>query len=182
MHPRQLLIIGSAASILLGIVGLANEPAPEPPALKAARDHFRAESNAALAAVQKRYKERLQALKKDLSSQGDRKGAAAVKAELDRLDSPANVAKLIKGTWVVRYDNGVKRTYNIYEDGTVLFVENEMAGRIFPNGDDWLLDFSDGKLERLSIRPALWVEHYTEKGNYTEGKEADVIGAGNKTK
>lgn len=177
---KKWIILGCVAGSITGGV-VAQEPVSIPPALKSARAAYRSESQDALAPVQKRYRTRLEALQKELTRKGDRKGAAAVKAELVSLSrGPAEVSSSVAGTWLVRYDGGITRTYTIQDDGTVLFGEDNRVGRIVREGDDWLLDFNDGKLERLTVKSAIRVEHFNPKELYLTGGKPERTGVAEK--
>jgi hypothetical protein len=74
-----------------------------------------------------------------------------------------NVAAALVGTWTITYSNGTTRTYTILQTGEVLFNFNEerARGNLTWDGSTFLLDFQDGKIERLKLQGrTLLVEHF----------------------
>jgi hypothetical protein len=157
-----------AAVLLLTclISSFADEPQKEHPEVGLARLKFEQEISAALKPVEKRYLAKLEALQKDLARKKDVAGALAVKAAMNTFKSKplsSQLTSTLEGTWMVKYSNGVVRTYIITEDGVVKFVEGEMTGKLVWNQGAWQIEFSDGKLERISMKRMLDIEHYTSR-------------------
>jgi hypothetical protein len=91
------------------------------------------------------------------------------------------------GKWVVQYEQGGTRTfirtYEFKKDGTVLFVDESKNVTLARRGDAYLMDFSDGRLDRLKlIGPNLFVEHYYSKTSFESGQRPDSVGRGVRTK
>ena len=53
----------------------------------------------------------------------------------------------------------------------------DWSGRIIRRRGDYLLDFGDGKVERLSLQPAIVVEHFDPQTLYPNGNPT-LEGAG----
>ena len=123
---------------------------------------------AALQPVQKRYIARLEGMQKRMVRKGDKAGALAVEAELEKLGA-AVVQQMrypIEGKWIVRYHSGATRTYVIHADETVEFLEERQSGRFTKDGQNVLVDFGDNKLERIYWNTVLVVDHYDPKASY----------------
>lgn len=81
-----------------------------------------------------------------------------------RLDRP--LLQFLQGTWSVTYTNGAKRTYTIESDGGVAFEEEQILGE-FAGGGYLLLEFDDGKLERITPAGSrLLVEHFDPRNRF----------------
>ena len=81
-----------------------------------------------------------------------------------RLERP--LLQFLQGTWSVTYTNGAKRTYTIESDGGVAFEEEQILGE-FAGGEYLLLEFDDGKLERLTPAGSrLLVEHFDPRNRF----------------
>lgn len=82
------------------------------------------------------------------------------------------------GTWTVRYKYGerqIVRVYTIDPEGMVFFHEEDRRAKLSTRDGHVLLDFKDGKLERLQmIDSALWVEHFNPATSYPDA--APLIG------
>ena len=77
-----------------------------------------------------------------------------------------SLLQFLPGTWSVTYTNGAKRTYTIERDGGVAFEEEQILGE-FVGGDYLLLEFDDGKLERLTPAGSrLLVEHFNPRNRF----------------
>lgn len=78
----------------------------------------------------------------------------------------------VPGTWLVKYHpNGVRRTYVVKPSGDVSCTEgtSTFTGKIKKDGAGLLLDFNDGKLERLTFAGnRVFVEHYDPKGSFPQ--------------
>jgi len=73
------------------------------------------------------------------------------------------------GSWKLTYGGGAIRNYQFDGRGNVFFVELQQTGRLARRGDDLLLDFGDGKLERLRIVDgAVLVDHYDPASRYPD--------------
>lgn len=141
---------------------------PGPTDLATERQKYDEEIAGALQPVQKRYVTRLKALQKLLAKKGDKVGAAAVEAELEKMGAAIaqQMRYPIEGKWNVKYQSGAARTYVIHADGGVEFVEEQQTGKFAKNGDDVLVDFGDNKVERFHWSTVLVVEHYNPKSDY----------------
>jgi hypothetical protein len=69
------------------------------------------------------------------------------------------------GTWTIAYANGAHRTYAIQASGAVDCVGGECPGnrstRIKVVGDDLMVDWHDGTVERLHlVNKTLFIEHF----------------------
>ena len=84
------------------------------------------------------------------------------------------------GTWSVRYTNRTERTYTISADGR-LSVEGGATTKLArpEAGGGLLLDFNDGKVERLRLVDGtmLLIEHFNRKSDLANGN-FDVLGIG----
>jgi hypothetical protein len=153
--------------VLVARPGLAQKKSG-PTDLASERQKYEEEISTALEPVQKRYVTRLTALQKSLSRKGDKAGAAAIEAELEKMGAAMaqQMRYPIEGQWVVKYQSGAIRTYVIHADGSVEFVEANQTGKFMKNGSDVLVDFGDNKLERFYWNTVLVVEHYDPKSTY----------------
>lgn len=173
-----------AGSIVMGAAG----PAAENPELANIKKQYQAD----MEPVRKRYRARLESLQKELTRKGDLEGALAVKGELEAFGGsektgvekpPMKILASLKGTWTVLYSpSGNTRKYAISEDGKVELVGEKLTGKITKNGDDFLLDLNDGKLERLAVKEVLFIEHYYDKARYAMGERPEQTATGDKAK
>lgn len=166
-----------AASVVMGAGG----PTAEHPEIANLKKQFQAD----MEPVRKKYRTRLESLQKELTRKGDLDGALAVKTELESIGAPEKPASKnpvsLKGYWTVTYTpSGNVRKYSIREDGRVEMVGEKLFGQITKNGDDWLLDFNDGKLERLAIKDVLFIEHFDPKTAYAAGDKPRQTATGDK--
>ena len=150
-----------------------------------AREKFAGEWESALTPVIKRYRTRLEALEKSFRQKGDSAAAEQVKGELTWLDSQATLfpsAQAITGEWSVRYSNGALRTYSVLADSTVVWMDGstKRAGKLAPEDGSFVLEFGDGKVERLAIRPALIIDHFSTKALFQSGGAPDFSALGEK--
>lgn len=80
------------------------------------------------------------------------------------------------GKWVVRYGNGAEREYVIAPDGRVTFNDGPTAP-IRKTDDGLLVDFNDGKVERLHLVDGLLIiEHFDPKSTLASGRFASMGG------
>ncbi|MDB5345325.1 MAG: hypothetical protein JWP89_3702 [Schlesneria sp.] len=166
-----------AASIVMGSGG----PTTEHPEIANLKKQFQAD----MEPVRKKFRTRLENLQKELTRKGDLDGALAVKTELESIGTPEKpVPKnpvTLKGNWTVTYSpSGNVRKYSIRDDGRVEMVGDKLFGQITKNGDDWLLDFNDGKLEKLAIKEVLFIEHFEPKTGYAMGDKPRQTATGDK--
>ncbi|MEQ8785367.1 MAG: hypothetical protein RIC55_03675 [Pirellulaceae bacterium] len=97
--------------------------------------------------------------------------AQAETAKAYRLEAPPKFGpaelRPYLGKWAIKYTNGISRHYAIAEDGVVYFSEETSESRLTFREGDLVVDFGDGKLERLELRgEQLWVEHYLPPSSY----------------
>jgi hypothetical protein len=144
----------------------------EPDPLKVARSTFESQMKLAIDPVLKRYEKQLQKMESELTKKNETEAAEAVKVELKRAQKLSGMilGVPIQGEWTVKYTSGGMRTYQIRNDGTVRFVEENRVGRILRYGDDLLLDFGDMKLERLTMQTVISVEHYYPATQFLKGQ------------
>lgn len=65
------------------------------------------------------------------------------------------------GSWTITYRSGAVRHYQFDGQGNAFFIETKKAGRMARNGEDFILDFGDGKLERFRWDgSSLHVDHF----------------------
>jgi hypothetical protein len=100
---------------------------------------------------------RLRVRGKDTLSGQQTRGSGSVPWELTRLDSR------LLGQWTMTYTNGAVRHYEFRGDGSVLFTEERLTARLVKDGEYYLVDFGDGKLDRLKLGGTLQVEHYNPR-------------------
>ena len=126
----------------------------------------------------------METLKEKLTKKGDLQGALAVKAELDQANvtKPKANANSVEGTWSIKYDNGSQRTYVVLTDGTVQRLDDQKVTTIRKEGNDSLLDFNDGKLERITVKQTLMIEHYNPASLYAAGAKGSNTGIGERVK
>lgn len=73
------------------------------------------------------------------------------------------------GVWLVQYQNGAHRQYAIDSSGEVSWLDFEPAKkcRIIVQGNDHLIDFEDGKLERISRKGSvIQIDHFDPAAKY----------------
>jgi serine/threonine-protein kinase len=123
---------------------------------------------------------------------------AEIEKELPAESMPEPPGARFKGRWIVPYPNRVVREYNIDAKGKVEHVaEGTLDSRnrlinvrqinrtanVTRQGNDYLLDLDDGRLERLSLKGGrLIVEHYDPKESYPKGRPKFVATAVRKPK
>lgn len=172
----RLLIIAGLAAIVTHAAICEEPTAKEHPDIVAAKDKYLRELRSAVGPIQKRYLTRLESLQRDLTRRGNLDGALAAKAAIESIEKELTSYPVTSfaGVWALKYSNGVTRTYIISRDGTVRFVEKNMTGRLVQNGRDILLNFGDGKLERLSFRLVLDIQHYGTQKALAERRPSDT--------
>jgi len=75
----------------------------------------------------------------------------------------------LAGAWTVRYSNGAIRRYEFDAAGNVLFVDLKQTTALSRLGNDVVLDFGDGKLERIRFADGvLLLEHFDPASRYPE--------------
>jgi hypothetical protein len=95
--------------------------------------------------------------------------ATAPKRPHDRAPTKPPPELGIVGAWTVTYEGGAVRHYEFDGRGNVRFVDEQRMGRVFLKGSDVLIDFSDGKWERLRlVDGVLGVEHFNPVGRYPD--------------
>lgn len=153
----------------------AQDTPAEPAELVAARARYQAEVRQALDPIRERHLRRPEALQRTLTREADLNGANAVAQEIERVRAPAEAPPPLDGSWTVRYDNdGAVRTYQIRGEQVRWDDQGRLrVGELSRAGDELLLDFGDGKLERLSLKPVLQVEHFDPKELYRTGRPSD---------
>jgi hypothetical protein len=176
------LIVVAVLILLDGVIpgfaqnGTTADGQKQHPQLIAERQRYEKEVEAAVKPAQRRYATRLKFVQKTMLKKGDKLGAAAVGAEMERLGAGAAQLKTypIEGIWKVYYTNGATRSYQLTADGRVVFLGSKSRGRFTRSGNDVLVDFNDGKLERFHWRTTLIVEHYDPKSRYPNGQPSAV--------
>lgn len=178
-----------AATLLALGVGISSLPAQDGiEELARARGAFEKEIAFATRPIRDRYLSRLEGMKRSLGSRGDARAAVAVQDEIDRVNAmnpeSAGVVRFA-GVWKIDYTNGVKRRYSISVDGGVTFDElaekpmtPPMKGKLESKGNDFLIDWGDGSIERLKISSKnLMIDHFAPRITYPAGQPS-VRGVG----
>jgi hypothetical protein len=167
---RTVLVLGIVAVLSYGL-GAATPEDESHPVVRGAREKFEQQVAAAVAPVRGRYLSELKTLKTRLTRENDLKGVESVDSELARLDEVERLWErhVLQGLWEVKYSNGNTRTYRISNTGAVQFMEERLRGQIYRNGGDFLLEFGDGKVERLTLQPTIKLEHFDPKTSYPLG-------------
>jgi hypothetical protein len=150
-------------------------------AVEMLRDQYLIDQAKALEPVNKRYRAKLETLKKDLTRKSDLEGVQATKAELEALDVGMASTGLV-GDWQVTYSNGGKRNYRMNPNGTLLFLEEDKTCTPILVRDGWILDFNDGKADHIVVRPSLEVKHYESKAAGLKGADPTLRGTGVRTR
>jgi S1-C subfamily serine protease len=77
----------------------------------------------------------------------------------------------LAGKWTLQYANGAVREYLIDADGDVQFPTESRKVRLRHKKGNWLLDFGDGKLERVRFLSGqeIYVEHYNPAAMFASG-------------
>jgi hypothetical protein len=84
---------------------------------------------------------------------------------------PSGIAEIV-GTWKLTSSN---RTYVIAANGKVHFPEEKKDCNLQPKDGFFLLDFGDGKLDRVHTKGGiLYAEHYNPKTLFPKGSPAGV--------
>jgi predicted nuclease of predicted toxin-antitoxin system len=140
-----------------------------------------------------RFKEKLRAAVAVETKAGNLDKAVALRGEADALekpgpplfgnatDLPLSLATIVPGTWdVAYYPNHWRRRYVIQPNGEVSCEAEKLKGKIARKADSLVLDFGDGKLERLTFAGRrLFIEHYIPKDSYPT--EPNQVGIGDAT-
>lgn len=155
-----------ACFLLLCASGDADESPEAAPQdeLKVARQRFEEQVNTAVKSIRDRHIAQLEGLQRALKRRGEIEAAAEVQAEIEWLKASTKPFRSnpLEGEWEIKYGNRSTRTYRVHPHGKVDFGDRE--GQLQIQGNDTLLDFGDGKLERLSFK--LVVEHYNPASRY----------------
>jgi hypothetical protein len=171
------------ASVVLAGLGSAwiRAADQDPDELIQTRTAYRRDIEFASRPIRERYLSKLDSLKRSLGTKGDARAAAAVQDEIDRVMAsamdPRAVARFA-GVWFLEYKPVGTRRYVIMPDGRVTHEENNGAPvsppretKIVMNGQDFLIDFGDGAVERLSMRGNRLVsELFSPKTLYPKGR------------
>lgn len=154
----------------------AGDASEEHTAVVRAREKFEKEVESVVAPVRGRYLADLKSLKTNLKRNNDVQGVAAVDAEIERVTEIERLWErhFLQGLWQVDYSNTAVRTYRITNTGAVRFIEAGLTGRIRRLGDDYVLDFGDGKIERLTFQPTIKVDHFNPRSLYPLGAPTAV--------
>jgi hypothetical protein len=73
------------------------------------------------------------------------------------------------GKWTMTYESGGVRHYVFDGKGFASFIEERRIGRLHMKGNDVVLEFDDGKLERLRLMDGmLLVDHYDPASRYPD--------------
>jgi hypothetical protein len=118
------------------------------------------------------------------------KSLAQIEKELPSEYHPEPPGARFKGRWLVPYPNRVLREYVIDAKGNVEFLregtvdakgkvinprEVKRSAKVIKQGNDYLLDFEDGALERLYMKGGnLVVERFEPKARYPKGRPSLV--------
>jgi len=85
--------------------------------------------------------------------------------------------RALQGAWTIKYTNGATRIYLIDSFGNVAFPAEKLHGRLASKDGDILLDFGDGKLERLELAgSSLRIEHYEPAKMYPSDFQLFAVG------
>jgi hypothetical protein len=114
------------------------------------------------------------------------KSVAQIEKEVPNEYLPEAPGARFKGRWLVPFANRTLREYTIDNKGNVEYVRESMVDatgkvinprevklstKVIKKGNDYLLDFEDGTLERLSMKNGnLVVEHFDPKTLYPKGR------------
>ena len=138
-------------------------------AYKSSLTKINADKEKRLRPLTETYGKSLASLVSSLTRAGRIEEASIV--EQKRLEVQGNPdMKRFEGTWEVRYANGTSRRYRINSAGQMEWVTGDNVSattRIAKKGNDYVLDFNDGKLERIPVRGVkLIVEHFDPSSRY----------------
>jgi hypothetical protein len=113
-----------------------------------------------------------------------------IEKELPSEYLPAPPGARFKGQWLVPFANRVLREYIIDAKGNVDYARDSFvdgngkvvnprainrSAKVTKQGNDYLLDFEDGSLERLSLKNGiLIVEHFDPKALYPKGRPSII--------
>lgn len=145
--------------------------ADEPQQLKQARTAYQKEVETVSRPARDKYVRALNDLKRALTAKGDLEGALAVQHELERVSANSVFPRFV-GDWSVIYANGSVRHYSILADGRVTWTDSNppKQATLTQKTDDYLLDFGDGKLEKLTPSAnAFRLEHYDPGTKFLRG-------------
>jgi len=176
--PRMMTALLPVVGLVAGYFAAGDSP-QEHAAVERARETFERQVEAVVAPARKRYLAELKSLRTNLTRDNDLQGVAAVNAEIDRVTEIERLWErhFLEGYWQVDYSNNATRTYRITNTGTVRFIEGGLTGRIRRRGKDYVLDFGEGKIERLTFQPTIRVEHFDPDSLYPLGAPT-AIGTG----
>ena len=105
---------------------------------------------------------------------------ATIDADRDKnpADSPSKSFGPFAGTWIIKYAGGPIRHYTFDAVGHVLFAEEKRRGKMYRSGDEILLDFQDGKLERVKLSDnEIQIDHFSPKSSYPKNVLTTGIGS-----
>ena len=165
---------------------------PDSARLRTATAEFVRATKAAQATLEKAYdkavKDATKGLNIDLAEaiQAEWKGTQAKSTgtrSTEKVDSPAARTKWVAGTYKITYTpNRSERTYVVRLNGDVATTEGKVMGQIKPSGSGLLLDFSDGRIERLTFADGrLFIEHFNPPDNLHKNFP-DQVGIGEPVK
>ena len=153
-------ILAALAIVATAACQAADEPAP----LKQARAAYEKELDTVSRPVRERYARTLTDLKRALVSKGEIAAALLVEQEIARVGGNANPAfARLAGDWTITYASGAVRHYTISGDGSAAWTDSNppKQGKLTQNAGYYLLDFSDGKLEKLTPSGStIQIEHF----------------------
>ena len=136
---------------------------------RSALSKIKADKDKKLRPLMEAYAKSLSLLVSSLTRSGRIEAAGIV--ERKRLAIQGNLEmKRFEGAWDVSYSIGTSRRYRINASGKVEWMNGDSVSatsQIAKKGNDYMLDFNDGKLERISLRGAkLLVEHFDPGRRY----------------
>jgi len=157
--------------------------AEEPTELKRARTVYEKEMEAAARPVRERYLRTLTGMKETLTRKGELEAALLVEHEMTRIAAASGFAEYA-GDWTIIYDNGAVRHYTIEPAGDVAWTDSSppKKAKLTAAADHCILDFGDGKVERLRISgSAFRVEHFDPAAKLAQG-DAGLPGKAKRSK
>ncbi|MDB5337652.1 MAG: hypothetical protein JWN70_3271 [Planctomycetaceae bacterium] len=183
-----------AAFGLLGSWLLADDKAPPateefttPKAVSARKEYSKVTTGAlktcndAIQGARKKYAEELAKSVKTATKAGDLKEAQRLQAVIDSLgvvEQPATPT----GGWKLRFSHAGGETAIRFDGKGNVGTELYGTGTTRPVGDDWVVEFSNGHVMRLSSHGArFFVEQWETKGSFQGGSPAQYLAIGTRS-
>ncbi|MDB5337381.1 MAG: hypothetical protein JWN70_3000 [Planctomycetaceae bacterium] len=134
--------------------------------------------NDTIEGARKKYAEELAKSVKMATKAGDLKEAQRLQAVIDNLGVVAQSA-VPTGGWKLRFSHSGDESSIQFDGKGNVATSSSVKGTVRPTADDWLVEFADGDVMRLSPHGArFFVEQWHNKASFQSGSPAPFLAVG----